>query len=102
MLAGFAEEPADSFVDQVVGMVKEDVGDSESIVELAVADEGHGADDADALLPKGLSIAGKIIQQISVLIEQPLPQQRITGKIDQIPIVDIRRMRKIKVDTILL
>jgi len=50
-LAGFAKEPADGLVDQVVRMVKEDVGDSESIVCLSVSDKSHGADDTDALLP---------------------------------------------------
>ena len=76
-LAGFAEEPADSLLDEVVGMMEKDVGDGESIGELAVTNEGHRTDDADALLPDGLAIAGQFIQQRAVLVEQPHAQQRI-------------------------
>ena len=31
VFADFAEEPADGFVDEVVGMVKEEVGDGEAV-----------------------------------------------------------------------
>ena len=86
-------------MDKVVGMMEKDVGDGESIGELAVTDEGHRADDADALLPDGLAIAGQFIQQRAVLVEQPHAQQRIARQVHQVPVVDIPGMIQIEVDT---
>ena len=76
-LAGFAEEPADGFVDEVVGVMEEDVGDGEGVVELAVADKSHCADDTDTLLPKGFAVVRQVIEQRAVLIEQPFAEQGV-------------------------
>lgn len=50
-LSGLAQEPANGFVDEVVGVMEENVGDGESVFQLPMPDECHGADDTDALLP---------------------------------------------------
>ena len=52
-LPRLAEQPSDGLLDQVVPMVKEDVGDGEGVVQLSMTDEGHGRDDADPLFPEG-------------------------------------------------
>ena len=59
--SGFAEEPAHGFVDEVVRVVKEDVGYGEGVGELPVADEGHGAHNADSLFPNGAAVLGKAV-----------------------------------------
>ena len=59
--SGLAEEPANGFVDEVVGVVKEDVGYGEGVGELPVADEGHGAHNADSLFPDGTAVLGKAV-----------------------------------------
>jgi len=59
--SGFAEEPAHGFVDEVVGVVKEDVGYGEGVGELPVADEGHGAHNADSLFPDGTAVLGQAV-----------------------------------------
>ena len=85
-------------MDQVVGMVEKDVGDGESVVQLAVADEGHRGDNPDALFPEGSAVAGQVVKQRPVLVEQPFAQQRIAAEIHQVPIVDAVGVRQIKVD----
>ena len=74
LLACLAEQPAYGFVDQVVRVVQEDIGNGKSVVELPVADESHGADDADTLLPERLAAARELIEQGAVLVQQPFAQ----------------------------
>ena len=87
-LAGLAEEPADGLVDEVVWMVEEDVGDGKGVVQLAVADEGHRAHDADALLPDGAAVTCQVVQQRVVLVQQPFAKERVAAEVYQVPIVD--------------
>ena len=99
-LAGFAEEPADGFVNEVVGVVKEDIGDGESIGQLSVADEGHGADDAYALLPQGFAVAGEVVEQAAVFIQQPFAQQGIAREVYQVPVIDILGVGEVEIDAV--
>ena len=92
-LAGFAEQPADGFVNEVMRVLPEDVRDGEGVLQLPVADERHRADDTDALLPECLAAAGEIIQERPVLVQQPLAQQRIAGQVHEVPVVDVTNCR---------
>ena len=83
-------------------MVQEDVRDGEGVRELPVADEGHGADDADALLPERLAAARELIEQGAVLVQQPFAQERVAGQVHQIPVVDALGMGEVEVDARLL
>ena len=96
--SGFAEEPADGFVDEVVGVVQEDVGDGEGVGELAGADEGHGADDADALFPEGAAVAGEVVEEGAVFVEEPLPEQGIAAEVDEVPVVDAVDVGEVEID----
>ncbi len=95
---GFAEEPADGFVDEVVGVVQEDIGDGEGVLELAGADEGHGADDADALFPEGAAVAGEVVEEGAVFVEEPLPEQGVAAEVDEVPVVDAVGVGEVEVD----
>ena len=80
-------------------MVQEDIRQGECISQLPVADEGHGAHDADPLLPEGPAAAGEVIEQRPVLVQQPLPQQRVAAQVHQVPVVDPVGMGKVEIDT---
>ena len=90
--AGFAQHPAYGFVDQVVRMVQEDIGDGECIIQLPLANELQGAHNPDALLPEGFAAARQVVEQCAVLVQQPGSQQRVTAQIHQVPIVDVFRV----------
>ena len=83
-------------------MMEEDVGDGEGVFQLAVPDERHGADDADALLPEVFSVLGQIIKQLPVLVQQPHPQQGIAAQVHQVPVVDAVGVGEVEIDAILL
>ena len=98
----FAEEPADGFVDEVVGVVQEDVRDGEGVAELPVADEGHGADDADALLPEGLAVAREVVEERAVAIEEPFPEEGVAAQVHEVPVVDAVGVGEVELDARLL
>lgn len=77
-LAGFPKEPSDGFVNEVVGVIEQDVGNGVGVIQLTVSQELHGGDNADALFPYRLSITGKVVQDSSVFVEQPCSQQFVT------------------------
>ena len=78
--------------------MQENVRDGEGVVQLSVADEGHGADDADALLPEGFAVASELVQQRAVLVQQPDSQQRIAGQVHEIPVVDEGGVGEVEID----
>jgi len=85
-----------------VGVVQEDVGDGEGVRELAVADEGHGADDADALLPDCFAIAREVVEEGAVAVEEPFAEERVAGEVDEVPVVDAVGVIQIEFDALLL
>ena len=97
-LSRLAEEPADGFVDQVVRVMKENISNGERVVKLPVPDEGHGGDDADALLPDGLAAAGQIVQDAAVFVQQPHAEQWIAAQVHQVPVVDTVGMGEVEID----
>lgn len=56
VFAYFAQHPADGFVDEVVWVGEEGVGDSECVGKSVVADEGECGDDCDALFPEVVAV----------------------------------------------
>ena len=88
-LPGFTEEPADGFLYEVVRVMQEDVGNREGVVQLSMTDERHGADDADALLPDSAAFTGKVVEESAVFVQKPLPQQRVTRQVHQVPVVNV-------------
>ena len=88
LLAGFAEEPAHRFVDEVVGVVQEDVGDGEGVGELTVPNEGHGTDYADTLFPEAFSVTGQVVEERPVFVQEPDTEKRVAGKVYEVPVVD--------------
>ena len=67
--------------------MQEDIGNGKGIVQLAVTDKGHSADNANALLPDGLSVSGKFIEKGSVLVKEPFAQKRVAGQVHKVPVV---------------
>lgn len=51
MFAGFAEHPADGFMNEVVGVVEEDGCNFEGPVEGVFLDKVEGGDDGDPFFP---------------------------------------------------
>ena len=105
MLAGLTQHPAHSFLQKIVqrlGLVKEYLRDGECVVHLSAAYELQGADYADALLPDAIPVARQIVQQAAILVHEPLSQKLIARKVDKVPVVDERRVRKIEVHAPLL
>jgi hypothetical protein len=60
-LAGFTKQPTYSFLDKIVFVVKQYIGNGIGIGSLAVTDKLHGAYHSYTLLPDGLAAAGQII-----------------------------------------
>ena len=89
-------------MDEVVRVVQEDIGQGKGVLQLSVADEGHGADNADALLPEGFAVTGQVVEQGTVFVQQPFAQQGITAQVHQVPIVDVRCVRQIEVYALFL
>ena len=81
-----------------MGVVQEDVGDGEGVRELPVADEGHGADDADALLPERLAVACQLVQEAAVLVQEPFPEEGVAAQVHQVPVVDAVGVGEVEVD----
>ena len=76
--AGLAQEPSHSLVDEVVRVTEQYVGNGVGVIQLTMSQELHGGDDADALFPYCLAITGKVVEDGSVLVEQPCSQQFVT------------------------
>ena len=85
-----------------MGVVQEDVGDGEGVRELPVADEGHGADDADALLPEGLAVSREVVEEGAVAVEEPFAEERVAAEVHEVPVVDAVGVIQIEVDALLL
>jgi hypothetical protein len=96
VFADFAEEPADGFVDEVVGMVKEEVGDGEAVGKVAAADEVHGGDDGDALFPEAGG-AGEAVEEGAVAVFEPDAEEFVAGEVHEVPVVDAGGMGKVEV-----
>ena len=95
--AGFPQEPANSFLKQVVkrlsGGLQKDLGNSISVIQLPCPDKSHSADNAYTPFPNRSPVSGKFIKNAAVFIHKPLSQKRIAAQVHQVPIVDIGRMR---------
>lgn len=100
-LAGFAKEPTCGFLEQVVeglGLGEEDFGYGVGVVELTFSDELHGGDDADALFPEGFPVAGKVVEEAAVFVEEPFAEEGIAAEVDEVPIVDVLGVGEVEVD----
>ena len=51
LFAGFTEQPADGFVDQIVGVVQKQVRNSQTVPEISLPDKMHTADYSYPLFP---------------------------------------------------
>ena len=102
---GLAQQPAYSLLKQIVqrraGRLQENIRYRIRVVELSGADKSHCAYNTDTALPNRFPVSGQIVEQGPVFIQEPLPQQRIAAQIHQVPIVDVLKVRKIKVYTFL-
>ena len=90
--ASLTEKPPNGFLKKVVKRLRlfeEDFGDGIGVIQLTMAEELHGADHTDALLPNGLAVAGKVVKQCPVLVQKPYAKQFVARKVNQVPIVNI-------------
>lgn len=60
---------------------------SQQIVIITLADESAGRNEGDAVFPHR-SIIGKLVEDSSVFVQQPLSQNYVSAGIDQVPIVE--------------
>ena len=97
-LASLAQEPSDSLMDEVVGVMEQNVGNGVGFIQLIVSQELHGGDNAYALFPYRLAITGKVVEDGSVLVEQPCSQQFVTRKVYEIPVINAVGMTEVEVD----
>ena len=97
-LPGFPEQPAHGLLNEVVRVMQEDIGNGKGIVQLAVTDKGHSADNANALLPDGLSVTGKVIEKGAVLVKEPFAKERVAGQVHKVPVVYAVRVGKVEVN----
>ena len=85
--ADLTENPAHGFMDQVVRVVLEKVGNREGILELTLFHEMHTGDHGDALFPEVIFFC-PVVKELFVLVEKPMPQNLVTAKVNEIPVVD--------------
>ena len=74
-------------MDQVVRVVLEKVGNGESIFKFTVFHEMHTGDHGDALFPEVIFFC-PVVKELFVLVEKPMPQNLVTAKVNEIPVVD--------------
>ena len=98
----FPERPPDGFVDEVVGVVEEELGEGEGVCEVVFADEMVGGDDGDALAPEVMGF-GEFVEDRAVgFFGEGCAEDVGSRRIDQIPIVDIVEMIEIDGDDVFL
>ena len=67
-----------------------------------MAEEHHGADDADTLLPDGAALAGKGVERRGVVSEVPGAEDFVAGEVDEVPVVHRRKVVEVEVNAPLL
>jgi len=85
-LAGFAQHPADGFVDQVVLVFQQDGGNAECIFEVASFDECRSRNNRDSTLPNVRRL-GEAIEDLSRPGCQTLSHNVRSGSIDEIQLL---------------
>lgn len=96
----FPVHPPHSLVNQVVFVTPELFGQREGILEFAGADERVSCDNRYALPPQTACIC-QVVENGSITLEQPGPENFVGGTVDQIPIVDVIQIVQIEVDNLL-
>ncbi len=97
-LADFAEHPADGLLHEVMPCVKKHSCKIHRVTELFVPYEGQGGNDRYPLLPH-IVRSGQRIQDLPVRRpSQMASENRWSGKVDQVPVVDPFRMTQIETD----
>jgi len=97
---GFAEDPADGFVHQVVFVGEQGFGDAKGVVEVAGADEGHGRDDGDAALPEIFGSA-QLVENGARICFEVLAENGAARDVDEVPVVDAAGVAEIEDDDLL-
>ena len=81
LFADLTENPAHGFVDQIVRVVLEKVGNRESILEFTLFHEVHTGDHGDTLFPEVILFC-PVIKELFVLVEKPMPQNLLTANLN--------------------
>ena len=67
-----------------------------------MAQKLHRGNDTDALLPDGAAVFHHVVQHLAVLVEEPDPENLVTGEIHQVPVVHVLEVRQVEADVQLL
>ena len=102
LLPRLPQQPSHRLLDEVMRVIQEYVGDSESVRGLSAAHESHGAHYAYPLLPYAPAVARKLVKHAPVLVAEPFSEQPVARQVHKVPVVDTLRMGKIKVYAALL
>ena len=101
-IADLTQHPADGFVNQVVFVIKQQISDGEGVIELSSPDERERGYHRDAPLPQRPRF-GQPPQRRTAAAVQPSSHDLGGGRVDEVPVVDEARVRKIEgVDAALL
>ncbi len=93
-LHDFTEHPAGGFMDEVVGVIEEELSDSEGIGEVVLAYESVSGDDGDAAFPEG-GATGELVKDIAGFMEEELADDIACGEINDVPVIDERGMLEV-------
>src|SRR6056297_1502659 len=96
-VAHLPQHPADSLVDKVVGVVQQQIGDVEGVLELAGPDKGKGGHNSNALVPEVLR-PGQLIEERALLRlgQHPGPQDIVGAGIHQVPVVYVVHLLEVQ------
>lgn len=95
-LADFAEHPADGFVNEVVFVIEQDLGDGEGVEGFGLLDVVEGGDHGDAAFPEDGG-AGEFGEEGFVAAGEVVADEMLGTDVDQVPVVDAMGVFQIKV-----
>jgi len=100
-LAGFAQHPAGGLVDQVLGVMEEDFGEREGIVDVTVANEPPGGDDGDAAIPEARRFR-QFIEKALVAGEEPGADDVGRAVVHTVPVADETAVAQVEAKNLFL
>ena len=95
-LAGLAQHPAHGLVHQVMGVVHQQNGEAEGVVQVVVFYEGVGRYHGYAVVPKQ-GAGGQPVEHVARLVDEICADNLRRGEVNEVPVVDACRVGKVHV-----
>src|SRR6476469_4697506 len=95
-LADLAQQPADRLVNEIVAVVQQQRGDAKRRSELTLLDPVERREHRDSPLPE-IGRSRESFEHLELVRNDMRADNVLGGRIDQIPVVDASRVRKIRI-----